>query len=280
MKQNLRIRPAPIRVWEVAASIGIALLFAMLANAADQKLILKDGTDQLVRSYEIKGDRVRYFSAERLDWEEIPASFVDWEATEKAKQEAEEVPEVELETPPPPFEVAPGIPLPDKEGVYAYDGKNLAILEQSQTTVRNDRTRSILGSVIPGLKGRAWAELAGPSAKFAIANPNPVFYLQLDQPSAAGYTLVRLEPKDDRRVVGEILIAPVTGKMSESQQFVPSTSESVRDGSVAGELPVLRLTPQEPLRTGEYAVIEFVEKGRMNLFVWDFRVAAPAPTKP
>ncbi|MDP2735244.1 MAG: hypothetical protein Q8P12_03485, partial [bacterium] len=182
MKQNPRTRPASHRsaeervsfaapqpgvqaasrrrFWKwtgAVASIGVVFLFAALASAADQKLILKDGADQLVRSYEIKGDRVRYFSAERLDWEEMPASLVDWEATEKAKQEAEKVPEVELETPPPQFQVAPGLPLPDKEGVYAYDGKQLQVLEQSQATVRNDRIRSILGTVVPGLKGRAWA---------------------------------------------------------------------------------------------------------------------------
>ncbi|MBI4458925.1 MAG: hypothetical protein HY648_02560 [Acidobacteria bacterium] len=254
----------------------MACLFAAFAGAADQKLILKDGSDQLVRSYEIRDDRVRYFSAERLDWEELPASLVDWEATEKAKEEAEKVPGVEMEEPPPPFEVAPGIPLPGEIGVYAYDGKKLALLEQSEAAVRNDRTRNILGSMIPGMKGRAWAELPGASAKTEVANPRPVFYLQLNQLSAAGYAIVRLEPKDGRRVVGEILIAPLSGKMSESQKFVPSASEPLREGLAVDELPLLRLSPQEPLRPGEYAIVEFVEKGRMNLFVWDFRLTAPA----
>src|SRR3984893_1367367 len=50
-----------------------------------KKLILKDGNFQLVRSYERNGERVRYFSVERGDWEEIPAAMVDWDATEKAR---------------------------------------------------------------------------------------------------------------------------------------------------------------------------------------------------
>src|SRR5213082_1864333 len=57
-----------------------------------KKLVLKDGTFQLVRDYRRNGERVRYLSAERGDWEEIPAAVVDWDATAKAAaaEEAEE----------------------------------------------------------------------------------------------------------------------------------------------------------------------------------------------
>src|SRR5215470_6799756 len=50
-----------------------------------KKLVLKDGTFQLVRGYQRNGDRVRYLSAERGDWEEIPAAIVDWDATARAE---------------------------------------------------------------------------------------------------------------------------------------------------------------------------------------------------
>src|ERR1700722_14065829 len=67
----------------------LALLLALPAHAQDlsRRLILKDGSYQLVTQYEVKGDRVRYMSAERDEWEEIPSALVDWPATEKYEKD-------------------------------------------------------------------------------------------------------------------------------------------------------------------------------------------------
>ena len=53
-----------------------------------KKLILKDGSYQIVREYQVNGDRVRYFSEERGDWEELPAAMVDWDATAKDEKDS------------------------------------------------------------------------------------------------------------------------------------------------------------------------------------------------
>ncbi len=50
-----------------------------------KKLVLKDGSFHMVREYKVDGERVRYYSVERSQWEELPTDMVDWPATEQAE---------------------------------------------------------------------------------------------------------------------------------------------------------------------------------------------------
>src|ERR1700688_3576580 len=71
------------------AGTTLFLLMATPAFAQDlaKRLILKDGSYQLATKWEVKGERVRYLSAERNEWEEVPKSMVDWAATDKYEKE-------------------------------------------------------------------------------------------------------------------------------------------------------------------------------------------------
>ena len=68
------------------AALCIVLPVASSAQTQARRLILKDGSYQSVTKYEVHGERVRYFSAERGEWEEVPKSMIDWDATEKFEQ--------------------------------------------------------------------------------------------------------------------------------------------------------------------------------------------------
>ena len=65
---------------------GFCLLWS-----ANFKLYLTDGTSQLVREYKVEGDRVRFYSIDRDDWEEVPITLVDLKKTEaeiKAREDS------------------------------------------------------------------------------------------------------------------------------------------------------------------------------------------------
>ena len=70
------------RILVIRRVLVTMLCAAALAGAAD-RLYLKDGDYQLVREYQVQPDRVRYYSTERSEWEEIPLELVDLERTKK-----------------------------------------------------------------------------------------------------------------------------------------------------------------------------------------------------
>ncbi len=172
--------------------------------ARNHRLILKDGSYQLVREYQIIGDRVRYYSQEREDWEELPADLVDWDATRKwerdhvnpspddaspAMKEAAELDKEEADaraaekarTP----LVAKGLELPDEDGVFVLDTfhgtPELVPLTPTDLDV-DAKARHGLGALNPLAFGRMHLELQSAHAKVHLHVNDPAFYLSLDIP--------------------------------------------------------------------------------------------------
>jgi hypothetical protein len=170
--------------------------------ARNHRLILKDGSYQLVRQYTIVGDRVRYLSLERGDWEEMPVDLVDWDATRKwerdhatptgeepspAMKEAadvdkEETDERNLQKARMP-EVATGLELPDEDGVFALDTfqGSPELVELTPTDLNmNAKTRHGVSTLNPLAASKASLELAGEHAKVHLHVNDPAIYLSLN----------------------------------------------------------------------------------------------------
>ncbi|MGP8186105.1 MAG: hypothetical protein ACLQKY_08520, partial [Terracidiphilus sp.] len=128
----------PLTATVVSAALALAALClaasSLCAQTLAHRLILKDGSYQSITKYEVHGDRVRYFSAERGEWEEVPKSLIDWDATRKyeegrlseapAPEAAELDKEIEAErkaTEARSPQAAPGLRLPDDTGVFLLD---------------------------------------------------------------------------------------------------------------------------------------------------------------
>ncbi len=284
------------------AGIRIFLLTATPAPAQHlaKRLILKDGSYQLATKYEVKGDRVRYLSAERNEWEEVPNSMVDWAATDKFEKDraaGKPAPEAvaldkELEAERQADEarsphVAPGLRLPDDGGVMLLDTfqsqPQLVELQQNSGELNRNIKGNILRSTInPIASAKQTIELPGLHAKIQAHATVPAIYVNTRaagrarqsnpdrrEVEGAGTALGPFSHRasagnKDKRVVGDIKVA-IYGKVSQEQKFVPTTATKLTGGWV-------KVTPSSDLEPGEYAVVELLGKEGMNLYVWDFGV--------
>jgi hypothetical protein len=283
-----RVLWSQTRLW-----LGIFLLCLPLVLAGQElskRLILKDGSYQSCTRYEIKGDRVRYLSSERGEWEEIPKSLINWPATEKYEKDrssgastpeaaaldkelAEEHAEQEARSP----EVVPGLRLPEDGGIFLLDTYNSAAqlvpLEQNNSGQLNpDRKGNILRATINPLAGnKQLVEIKGSHAEVQshVTVPSIFMSLDLQDPEQAAlpydrFKIVRMQTKGDKRIVGDVKVA-VYGKVSQEGNFVPVTTQRMTGGWI-------KVSPTESLTNGEYAVVEMLGTEGMNLMVWDFGV--------
>jgi hypothetical protein len=259
-----------------------------------RKLILKDGTYQVVREYQRNGDRVRYFSTERGDWEEIPAALIDWDATAKDAASADKASEAEVEKihrseeakrMDAPLDidaslpVAQGVYLPTGEGLFVVEGKSVRLLEQAGSNSKADRMRSIeqVLSPIPIVPGKVTVSIPGTRATFRLRTTTPEFYLREAAPDLDRVSPIQKSSRPGENGPDVVLVrAKVThsGRQLESistlfgEQLSKNRNEvMLQRWEVAQGL--YRFTLGEALTPGEYAVAEVLPDG-LNYYVWDF----------
>ncbi|MFL6416365.1 MAG: hypothetical protein ACJ74Y_11945 [Bryobacteraceae bacterium] len=258
-------------------TLFLTLVFALIAFGDTFKLFLKDGNFHAVREYQIQGDRVRYYSTERGDWEEIPKDLVDLAKTEaqrKQKQEAitketraqdeeeqaERAQRREIES------------IPVDSGAYIRENDRIRALSAADYQILTDKKRKALQvlSPIPLVPGKATVVIKGERSSFGIKETRPEFYLRLAKEEKFG--IIRLTPnaKKNFRIVENVSIVPVSRESLEIRKQI-ETFEMQMKGNL------YKVWPEKPLEPGEYALMEFSDdenaaKDEIALLIWDFAI--------
>jgi len=247
------------------------LFFSALAWAANIKLYLTDGNYHLVREYKIAGDRVKYYSAERGDWEELPVELVDLKKTEteragRAAAVAEETRIITEEDKAVRAQQDEVLKIPQDPGLYMLeDGKTLRIFKVAESSFHNNKGRSILKvlSPIPLVPGKGTVEIPEPHSLNIVKQDRPDLYLQLSDEQRFG--VFKLTPKGSVRIAQRVSVMPVTNEAIEEMEPVETFRKQMTESGL------YKIWPKEPMVPGEYAVVEYTP-GKLNAQIWDFAI--------
>jgi hypothetical protein len=255
--------------------------------AKGKKLILTDGSFQLVREYSVQDERVRYWSIERSAWEEIPATLVDWNATHKAEAEqasrdaelkakihagqiAERAKDIDVDRS---LEIKPGLFLPDGIGFYALDNEKLIYeMKQSQAGPHLSKGREAerILTGVPIIPRKQTFEIPEARAALRLTTRDPEFFMRPADEREPHFRLLHAQVKNGHRVLENITIY-ITGDQAHKGEEIDFQTWTPARG-------VFRYTVNQRLEPGEYAFVEMTNEG-MSGYVWDFGVDA-ATTKP
>ena len=245
-------------------------LVAVAAFAENIKLYLKDGGFQLVREYQVETDRVRFYSVERSQWEEIPLDMVDLKRTEaetaerKAQiaEDAKATAEEETAVREARAEVAK---IPRDPGVYYVEDNAAKAVPVAESKVHNNKGRTVLKilSPVPMVSGKATLELDGEHSHNTFTNREQEFYIQLSADERFG--IVKVTPSHGVRIVEKMTIEPIVKEVIEEPIEVQVfRKQMTQDG-------LYKLWPMKAMPPGEYAVVQYTA-GKVNMQVWDFAV--------
>ena len=246
-----------------------------------QKLMLKDGSFQLAREYAVQVDRVRYYSLDRSQWEEIPADLVDWDATGRAaaqeqqrdaaivakvhNQEAARFAQpLDIDAS---LEVAPQIFLPPGAGLFAFDGKAVLPVPQAETTSKLSKGHFVEQVMVPVpiIPTRHNVSIHGLHAKLRLQTDQPEFYMRTADARTPNMELIRAKAHGENRQIENV--DELFGQQRAAGDTVSMQRWEIAHG-------VYRFTLSKPLAPGEYALAEAVGDESMSLYVWDFGVNA------
>jgi hypothetical protein len=246
-----------------------------------QKLFLKDGSFQLVREYKQDGDRVSYYSLDTHQWEELPSSMIDWDATKKAaaqqdqkdaalfnavdsreKAEHAEVLSVDAS-----IEPAPSVFLPPDPGLFAFDGKAITAVKQADMVSSLNKAHAVAKILVPVpiIPNRRVISIIGTRSKLRMSNGQPEFYMRTPDGAEPEIDLVRAKVHGNERQVENV------------DQLMDQTAEVRKSVALMRwqiATDVYRYTMPKPLEPGEYVLVQSVPGDQLNIYLWDFGIDA------
>jgi hypothetical protein len=130
--------------------------------------------------------------------------------------------------------------LPQDQGLFVVQGNRVAVIGQSQTTLKTDKKQAAkkILSPIPIIPERHNLEISGKSAAVRLdgSGPDPEFYLRVPYDSAEEphIQIVRAQIKGENRIVDVIETSP--GKVRTCIQKFPFNDGSWPEASTATRL--------------------------------------------
>lgn len=249
----------------------LAILLFALTSFQNFRLYLTDGSFHMVREYKVESDRVRYYSIERADWEELPLDLVDLKKTEaeRGRRAEDEKRRARMDDEEEKFERAVAAEIakiPQDPGVYFVHEGKLVTVPLAEIKVVSDKKRSILKVLtpIPIVAGKARFELDKEHAATVAPGALPNFYFRLAESQRFG--IVRMKPLKGARQLAIWQMEPVTKQVFFEMDLLEVFRQQLR-----GDL--YKFWPQKELAPGEYAVVQYTE-GEGYMQAWDFRVEA------
>lgn len=201
-------------------------------------------------------------------------------------------------------EVAKDLHLPEQDSALVLDTfhgvPELVPLSQNESDLNPNTGHNILRAVINPLSSpHRVAQLKGERSYVQLHVASPVFFIRVGDdtvPSSGGapltvdthgassaikadsasgstserYAIVRADVRTGVRDIASFRIG-LLGSGQQQEDVVETTSEVLPGGHW------MKLTPQQPLDFGEYALMEVISDKVVNLSVWDFGVHPVAP---
>jgi hypothetical protein len=201
--------------------------------------------------------------------------------------------------------VAPDLRLPEQDSALALDtfqgAPELVPLQQSAGDLNRTTSHNILRQALsPVAAQHQLLTLKGTRSFIQMHVDQPVFYLRVGDETPTGgtpytvdthgasqssaakstqtggsptsrYVIVRADVRTDARVLSSFRTSALSGDTRRDEDVVPTHAELLPGSHW------MKLTPDQPLPFGEYALMEVISDNAVNLSVWDFGVHPTAP---